>query len=56
MKRPPVHLLLWLAGVLTLLAGVAIRLAGNRPLGGDVLILGALILVISRLGVIRRPR
>jgi hypothetical protein len=41
--------------MLILLIGVAIRIAGNRSLGGDVLVLGALVLlIVARLGGITR--
>jgi len=39
----------WLAGVLILLIGVAIRIAGHRPAGRDILLFGALVLILSRI-------
>jgi hypothetical protein len=38
-----------------LLIGIAVRISGNRTAGGDLLILGALVLVVVlRLGGLRR--
>ena len=41
----PRRTLLWLTGMLILLVGVAIRIAGHGTAGGDLLILGALALI-----------
>jgi hypothetical protein len=54
LHRPSTTTLIWLTGMLILLVGVAIRIAGNRPLGGDILLLGALVLILSRIGSITR--
>ncbi|HTP19388.1 MAG TPA: hypothetical protein VMJ65_07285 [Solirubrobacteraceae bacterium] len=54
MKRPPTPTaVIWLIGMLTLLTGVILRIAGNKPLGGAILLLGAVILILGRLGNLR---
>jgi hypothetical protein len=41
---------LWLAGMVTLLAGVVVRMSGNKPIGAALLLVGTLILLFSRPG------
>ena len=54
LKRPPTTTaVIWLIGMLTLLTGVVLRIAGNKPLGGAILLLGAVILILGRLGNLR---
>ena len=53
-RDPVTPRLQWLAGMLILLIGVAIRIAGNRAAGADILILGALVLILSRVRITRR--
>ena len=54
LKRPPTTTaVIWLIGMLTLLTGVILRIAGNKPLGGAILLLGAVILILGRLGNLR---
>ena len=54
LKRPPTTTaVIWLVGMLTLLTGVVLRIAGNMPLGGAMLLLGAVILILGRLGNLR---
>jgi hypothetical protein len=52
--RRDVATILWLAGLLILLVGVVIRLTEHRPVGGDVLLAGAAIVILSRLGSFRK--
>jgi hypothetical protein len=40
--------------MLILLVGVAIRIAGHGTAGGDLLILGARALILSRISIARR--
>jgi hypothetical protein len=55
-SRPSTRTILWVAGMLLVLVGVAIRIAGNRPVGGGILLLGVLVLfIVARLGGLRRP-
>jgi len=53
-RKPTPTVGIWIAGMVILASGVALRLAGDKPGGAAILVLGVLMLVLSRFDNLRR--